>query len=75
MKSSKYRLVRVDYIGGYTQWNIERKCLWWWEYLDGGWEEGKMRNKLTALLSGTPYKKKEVMAHPKPDDNGEELPF
>ena len=57
----KYRMVKMTYASGYVQYNIERKIFWWWEYMDGYWDEDKALMVLDNLRRGVPYKRKEIM--------------
>jgi hypothetical protein len=58
----KYRLVKKIYASGHVMWNIEKKVWWWWEYLDGYWDEQKARDTLEKLRRGTPYERKVVVS-------------
>lgn len=58
---TRYRLVREDYASGYTQWNVERKFLWWWEFVWGSWDKDKAMQTLEKLLNGTPEKNRTVV--------------
>jgi hypothetical protein len=54
-------MVKMTYASGYVQYNIERKIFWWWEYMDGYWDEDKALMVLDNLRRGVPYKRKEIM--------------
>jgi len=57
----KYRLIKTTKASGTILWVIQRKWLWWWEYVDCYWEEQKALTVLKKLKSGTPEEKKEVV--------------
>lgn len=57
----KYRLVKKIHASGYVQWNIERKVLFWWEYVCGYFDEKKAIYTLGQLRGGVPLERKVVM--------------
>lgn len=61
MVKPRYRLVRVTYASGYIQWNIEKKILWWWDFVDGYFDPEKAKATFQRLTAGTPYKQQEVL--------------
>lgn len=60
MKPTTYRLVKKTRASGYIQWNIEKKVLWWWEFVDGFYDERKARATLERLREGTPDEVREI---------------
>ena len=57
----KYRLVKTTKASGFVLWVIQRKWLWWWEYVDSYYEEQKALYTLQKLKNGTPEEKREVI--------------
>jgi hypothetical protein len=57
----KYRLVKKTYASGMVVWQVEKKMLWWWDYLDSYSDEEKARKVLTLLVNGTPYIQRDVI--------------
>jgi hypothetical protein len=57
----KYRLVKTTKASGFVLWCIQKKVLWWWEYVDSYIEESKALFVLTKLRSGAPEETREVI--------------
>lgn len=64
MKDTKYRLVEVTKASGFTLWIIEKKVLWWWEYVDSYMSKEKAVDVLTALWNGAPVETRKVLFNP-----------
>ena len=57
----KYRLIKRTYAGSnFSLWVIQKRFLWWWEFVDSKASEVEARTLLTLLNSGIPYFKEEV---------------
>jgi hypothetical protein len=57
----KYRLVKTTKASGFVLWVIQKKCLWWWDYVDSYMEEHKALFVLQKLRGGAPEETREVI--------------
>jgi hypothetical protein len=57
----KYRLVKIIKASGFTMWAIQKKVLFWWEFVDCYSEEAKAREVLQQLHLGVPAERRVVV--------------
>jgi hypothetical protein len=57
----KYRLVKIIKANGFTMWAIQKKVLFWWEFVDCWTDEATAREVLEKLRNGVPAERREVI--------------
>jgi len=57
----KYRLVKNTKASGFVLWVIQKKHLWWWDYVDSYMDESKALFVLQKLRCGAPEETREVI--------------
>ncbi len=57
----KYRLVKTTKASGFVIWVIQKKWLWWWEYVDSYMDQEKALLVLTRLRGGVPEETREII--------------
>lgn len=58
---NQYRLVKETKASGFAIWVVQKKVLWWWEYVDSYIEEEKALFVLSKLRNGAPEKTRTVV--------------
>lgn len=61
MNQHQYRLIKSTKASGFVTWVIQRKLLFWWEFVDCYIDESKAREVLDALRSGVAPERREVV--------------
>jgi hypothetical protein len=57
----KYRLLKSTKASGFVLWVVQKKVLWWWDYVDSYMDEQKALLVLDKLREGTPEETREVI--------------
>ena len=71
----KYRLTKRTYMNGFVLWIIQKRFLFWWEFMTSETDERKARDMFRRLKQGETYYKEEPNPPVTPDPYENECPF
>ena len=57
----KYRIVKSTKATGVVYWIVQKKWLWWWEFVELFSDQEKALSLMTKLKNGTPEETREVV--------------
>lgn len=57
----KFRLVKKTDASGFVMWIIQKRCLFFWDYVTSFFDENRARAVLERLRNGVPEETREVV--------------